>query len=198
MDALIALKRLMDSDEDQHLEFKLADRRYDFEELVKYCCALANECGGKMVLGVTDRRPRRVIGTGAFERPEQTVAGLIERLHLRIDVETIIHPEGRVLVFHVPSRPVGYPIQYRGAYWMRRGEELAPMTQDMLRRIFEETAPDFSAELCLGVTLEDLDGGAIEAFRDRWLRKSHNTVLQRASPLQLLNDAELMVGDRVT
>ena len=46
--------------EDEHLEFKEAKNNFHFEKLVQYCCALANEQGGQMILGVTDRKPRRV------------------------------------------------------------------------------------------------------------------------------------------
>jgi len=52
--------------EDEHLEFKEAKERYDFEQLVRYCVALANENGGRLILGVTDEKPRRVVGTRAF------------------------------------------------------------------------------------------------------------------------------------
>src|SRR5207247_9155817 len=100
------------------------------------CAALANEGGGKMILGVTDRPPRRVVGTQAFSDLERTKAGLVERLRLRIYGDEIAHPDGRVVIFHVPARPLGSPIQYEGAYWMRAGEDLAPMTADMLKRIF--------------------------------------------------------------
>ena len=72
----------MESREGEHLEFKEAKARFDFEELVKYCCALANERGGRIVLGVTDKRPRRVVGTAAFRTLERTTAGLVDRLHL--------------------------------------------------------------------------------------------------------------------
>lgn len=41
--------------EDEHLEFKEAKNDYDFEKLVGYCVALANEGGGHMVLGVSDK-----------------------------------------------------------------------------------------------------------------------------------------------
>ena len=40
------LQRLLSSKENEHLEFKEAKNRFDFEELVKYCAALANEGGG--------------------------------------------------------------------------------------------------------------------------------------------------------
>lgn len=49
--------------EGEHIEFKEAKRRFDFEELVNYCVALANEGGGRIVLGVTDKLPRKVVGT---------------------------------------------------------------------------------------------------------------------------------------
>jgi len=117
-----------------------------------------------MVLGVTDALPRRVVGTRAFDSIERTKAGLIERLRLRIDVDELAHPDGRVVVFHVPSRPLGYPIAYNGAYWMRGGEALVPMTPDLLKRIFEEAQPDFSAEICPHARFEDLSPAAIERF----------------------------------
>lgn len=73
--------------EDEHLEVKEAKARFDFEKLVKYRAALANEGGGAIVLGVTDKRPRRVVGTRAFENPERTKAGLVEKLRLCLDVD---------------------------------------------------------------------------------------------------------------
>jgi len=57
------LEEILYSREGEHCEFKEAKSRYDFEKLVKYCAALANEGGGNFVLGVTDKRPRRVVGT---------------------------------------------------------------------------------------------------------------------------------------
>ena len=52
--------------EDEHLEFKEAKEPYDFEKPVKYCAALTNEEGGYIILGVSDKKPRQVIGTHAF------------------------------------------------------------------------------------------------------------------------------------
>ena len=74
---LQGLQRLMDArSENEHLEFKEAKNRFDFEKLVGYCVALANERGGKMILGVSDRPPRKVVGTAAFEVPERQSAGV--------------------------------------------------------------------------------------------------------------------------
>jgi len=80
------LQKLMNAMEGENLEFKEAKQSYPFDKLVKYCAALANEGGGKVILGVTDRRPRRIVGTRAFTQPERTRAGLIEKLRIRVDV----------------------------------------------------------------------------------------------------------------
>ena len=197
-EVLKQLEAWMSFPENEHLEFKEAKNRYDFQMLVRYCAALANEGGGKMILGITDQRPRKVVGTRAFQDLERTKAGLIESLHLRIDGEEISHPEGRVLVFHIPSRPLGVPIQYKGAYLMRGGEDLVPMTADLLQRIFAETGPDFTAEICPQATLVDLDLEAIENFRQRWIRKAENPALKHLTRAQLLIDAELMVEEGLT
>ena len=129
--------------ESEHVEFKEAKNNFHFEKLVDYCVALANEGGGRIVLGVTDKPPREVVGTQAFDVPERTVAGIHERIQLKILWHELAHPKGRVLVLEVPSRPIGHPLQYEGRYWMRAGEELVAMTPDQLKRIIDEGQPDF-------------------------------------------------------
>ncbi len=192
------LQQCMDAEEGEHLEFKEAKSNFHFEKLVKYCAALANEGGGRFILGVTDKRPRRMVGSQAFTDLPRTKAGLIERLRLRIEAEELAHPDGRVVVVTVPSRPLGVPIAMEGAYWMRSGENLAPMTPDMLRRIFDEAGPDFSAEICPKATLADLDPAAIEAFRNRWREASGNEALATAAVAQLLEDADLISAEGIT
>ena len=108
------------------------------------CVALANEGGGRMILGVTDKPPRRVVGTKAFDVPERTVAGIHDRLQLKVTFEEVAHPGGRVLVFHIPPRPQGHPVHYEGRYLMRAGEKLVPMSPDQLRRIMAEGELDWA------------------------------------------------------
>ncbi len=179
--------------ENEHLEFKEARRHYDFELLVKYCAALSNEGGGRLILGVSDRPPRKVVGSRAFLELQRTRAGLVDRLRLRVEAYQIPHPDGRVVVFEVPPRPLGVPIQYKGAYWMRAGQALVPMTTDQIKRILDEAVPDYSAEICTGASLDDLDPVAIQQFRELWGRKSGNQRLLHANREQLLADAELFV-----
>ncbi|SPE35547.1 putative transcriptional regulator [Candidatus Sulfopaludibacter sp. SbA6] len=184
--------------ESERLEFKEAKSNFHFETLAKYCAALANEGGGKMILGVTDKRPRAVVGTKAFAEPPRTVAGLVERLRLKIECEEIQHRCGRVLIFHVPSRPIGMAVEADGAFWMRAGESLRAMTQDEVRRIVLEAGPDYSAETCPEAGISDLDLQAVERFRGLWMEKSGNASLARTQVEQVLEDAELLRGGRIT
>lgn len=204
-----ALEEWVREKEGERLEFKTAANRFDFELLAKYCSALANEGGGRILLGVTDERPRKIVGSKAFEQPERTRKGLCERIPLGIDFEEIQHPDcsagSRVLVFSVPPRPVGIPIKYDGRYWMRQEDSLVEMSEDRLREIFAESGHDFTADPVPGLTLSDLDEASIEAFRQRWITKAmkaeDQSLVERLQSLgveQLLEDAEAISDGALT
>lgn len=192
------IDRILSGAEGETLEFKAARRNFHFDELLKYCAALANEGGGSIVFGVTDQRPRTIVGTKIFEQPERTRATLIEKLHLNIRFSDISHPLGRVLAFHIPSRPTGRPIQAAGVYWSRRGDSLVPMDEHQLRKIFSESGHDFSADVCFEATLNDLNPVAIENFRQRWFAKTGNQKLLPLSDTQLLTDVEAVIDGQIT
>lgn len=132
--------------EHQRLEFKEAKNQFDNRTLYQYCVAIANEGGGLLLMGIADKPPRVVVGTMAFNDPVAMAAKLFEAVGFRVDIEEVQHPDGRVLVFHIPSRPKGTAYHLGGAYMMRSGEQLVPMTEDQLRRIFAEGQPDWLEE----------------------------------------------------
>ncbi|MCR9293283.1 MAG: putative DNA binding domain-containing protein [bacterium] len=184
--------------EGENLEFKSSRTRFGLDELTEYCVALANEGGGKIIFGVTDKRPRSVVGSQAFPQPEETRSQLNQRLHLGITFDIVQHPGGRVLVFHVPSRPDGIPIQFRGKYLVRQDESLVGMSGERLREIYAEAGHDFSADICFGLTLADLSTEAIEDFRTRWKKKGNNSAIDTLSLEQLLRDIEVASDDGLT
>ena len=94
------------------LEFKAARSSYDGQKLLDYCIAIANEGGGKFVLGVTDKLPRRVLGTPAVSDPAGMQKKILDTLHFDVRVEEIKHPDGRVIVCHIPSRPPATPLEH--------------------------------------------------------------------------------------
>lgn len=144
------------------LEFKEAKTSYDREKLARYCVAIANEGGGTLLLGIADKPPRTVVGTAAFQNLVSTADDLFVKIGFRVDVEEVAHRDGRVIVFHIPARPRGMAYTFEGQYLMRSGESLRPMSQDRLRKIFAEGAPDWLEEpAAIG-----LDGQAVVELLD--------------------------------
>ncbi len=190
---------LLSEPEGENLEFKSARSTIDTDIVIDYCVALANEGGGRLVLGVSDARPRRIVGTHAYaDGLNKVKERLASELRLRIEVEEALLPEGRVLVFRVPSRPIGVPLHRNGRYLMRAGEALVGMTPDKIQRILDESGPDYSAEKVHGANLSDLDPEAIADFRRRWSEKSGRRDLPTLSDEQALRDTEMIVDGKVT
>ncbi len=140
--------------ETQNLEFKEAKTQFDNTKLYKYCVALANEGGGFLVLGISNKPPRSVVGSAAFNDLVAMTAKLFKAVGFRVEIEEIQHPNGRVVVFHIPSRPKGTAYHFEGSYFMRSGEELVPMSEDQLRKIFAEGQPSWLDE----IAKKDLSG----------------------------------------
>lgn len=84
MDSLInELYALIKQRENGHLEFKEAKNNYDSDKLTQYCCALANEGGGKILLGITDKIPRSIVGSQ------------VQKLLIELKAENRAYVEGR-------------------------------------------------------------------------------------------------------
>lgn len=132
--------------EHQRLEFKEAKLQYDNKKLFQYCVALANEGGGIFLMGIADKPPRQVVGTQACNDLIGMAETLFTAIGFRVDIEEVMHADGRVLVFHIPSRPRGTAYHLNGAYLMRSGEALVPMSEDQLRKIFGEGEPGYLEE----------------------------------------------------
>ena len=194
----LTIEDLLQAKEGEQYQFKEAKRRFDAGEATNICCALANCGGGKLVLGITDKRPRTVVGSNAFDQPERTRKGLIDKLKVMVDFHLYDYEGKRVLVFDVASRPLGLPVQVDGIAWWYEGDTLMAMPEEIRRSIYEETGNDFSSKICSSATTADLDSSAIEAFRDKWIEKSGNKRLSALSHEQLLHDSEAITDEGIT
>ena len=62
----ITIKELLEVKEGEQFQFKEAKKRFDANEAVRCCCALAN-CGcGRLVFAITYKCSRQVLGCVAF------------------------------------------------------------------------------------------------------------------------------------
>ena len=151
--------------EHEHLEFKEAKTTFSRDKVFEYCCAIANEGGGHLILGVSDRQPRQVVGTSSFPTIDSLNAiklDILSKFGIRVEVHELLHSDGRILDFAIPSRPAGSPLNIDGRFLMRAGESLVPMTSDQMKKILlEGTVPWYEecalANLSSDEVLELLD-----------------------------------------
>ena len=199
------------SESEDHIEFKEAKRNYPFSGgkhtdpkdrrhcVLGYIAALANERGGRLVLGMADRVPHTVVGSNFAEnKVGELVDEIYKRLGIRVQYEELYSDEGkRVLVLIVPSRPIGRLLKFEGVPLMRTGESLREMSDAEIFRILSEQEPDFSAQICEGLTMADLDKEAIKAMKSRYADKQKNVTFRNSPDEQVLTDLELLKSGKL-
>ncbi len=186
-------------EEGEVLEFKEAKSNFDSRDRSDYCAAIANMGGGKLLLGITN--DKEVVGTSVYQGTENKIPQEVyQQIGISVAIEEVRHPKGRVVVFDIPSRPVGQRVRSYGRYTypVRRGEAIGEMDDDTTRKILNEVEPDFSSSIVEGLKLEDLDEAAVENFRKRRSEKTGNRGLLEAPIIQVLADAELVRDKKLT
>lgn len=202
------LQKLRESED--HIEFKEAKHNYPFAGgkhvepkerrrcVLGYIVALANEKGGRLVLGMADKMPHAVVGSDfAQEKVGELTDEIYKRLGIRIEAAELYEDGKRVLVLSVPSRPVGRLLRFEGVPLMRTGESLREMSDAEIFRILSEQEPDFSAKICEGLTIADLDKEAIAEMKTHYARKQENPLFQNYPDEQVLSDLDLLKNGKL-
>jgi len=197
-------ERILNADsESEHLEFKKAETQFSFDSgrksLCGYYIAMANEKGGKLILGVSNKIPRKATGTNAFKNLNDIKQKIYEKFHRTIGVEEFFYCGKRVLIFDIPSRPIGEALEFNGQFLMRQGENLVFMNSEVHNKISNEYIQDFSAEICQDANYGDLDSQKIERLRT--LLKQSKKVEKKIhtySDKQLLTDLGLIHDKKMT
>ena len=201
---------------EDHIEFKEAKHNFNWDGgahkdpkerrhcILGYVAALANEKGGKLVFGMKDHRPHEVVGStfaqgnlGALED------AIYEKMQIRVPITEEFEPSKdvpnrkRVIIFNVPSRPIGKMLKFEGVPLMRTGESLREMSDAEMYKILSEQEPDFSAKPCEGLTMDDLDTEAIKVMKQRYAEKNDNAGFEGIPDEQALKDLDLLVEGKL-
>lgn len=171
--------------------------------ILGYVVALCNEGGGTLVLGMHDAYPHRVTGTKQNLNAIGVLASNIYRdCGIRPDIYELyddpVTKEGRVVVIQIDGRPTGKLFRFEDVPLMRVGEELKPMSDEMIFSILQEHEPDFSAEICSYVKLSDLDPEAIQILKSRYADNQKNPSFKTLSNKQALSDLHLIIDNKIT
>ena len=201
---------------EDHIEFKEAKNNFNFHGgshtepkdrrhcLLGYVVALANEKGGRLVFGMKDKYPHDVVGSNFAQGEIGALEDEIyKRLQIRVKIDEELEPSAeaydkkRVVIFNVPSRPIGKMLKFEGVPLMRTGESLREMSDEEMYKILSEQEPDFSAKECVGLTIDDLDPKAIEVMKQKYAEKNDNPGFESVSDEQALSDLDLLVDGKL-
>lgn len=180
------LSSLIATWENEVVEFKQAGNDYDTDKIGEYFSALSNEANlrgleqGWLVFGVNNKS-RSIVGSD-YRKEQQRLHGLKHQIAQGAEPQTTfrdIHvlddPDGRVVLFEIPSAPRGIPIGWKGHYYARAGESLTSLSLDKQDAIRQQTInQDWTAQVVESASLDDLDAAACDRARNAFARKHAN------------------------
>lgn len=194
------------------VEFKEAKNNYDFDDLGKYFSALSNEANLKgqpwawFVFGVKDK-PKQIVGSN-YRPTRKHLDSLKEEIGNQTnnrltfeEIHELVRPEGRVVMFQIPPALRGVPTAWKGHYYGRDNEALVPLSIHEFEQIRKQaTREDWSAQVCAGATLNDLDPNAI-AFARQEYKKKHPAFAAEVDgwdDVTFLNKAKVCSNGKIT
>lgn len=202
--------------ETEWIEFKEARNDYHFDDLGQYFSALSNEANlmrqpaGWLIFGVTNRSPRQICGTKyrsskqGLEKLKVQISQHTNHQITFIDIHELKEPEGRVLLFQIPPAPRGIPTTWKGVAYGRISERNSPLSLHEIELIRRQIAlQDWSAQICEGAAISDLDPQAIKFARQQYREKNKSnphlaSEADQWDDLTFLNKARICINGKVT
>ena len=197
--------------ETEWLEFK--HNNADPEEIGEYLSALANEAAllnqprGYLIFGIEDAS-HAVVGcrfdpyTAKAKGNQDLLPWLAAHLQPNPGIEPhcLKHPDGRVALLAVgPAR--GRPVEFRGQGYCRAGTSKTKLANhpEKARRLWSQGV-DWSANVCDGASLADLDPEAIAKAREQFQIKHPQQAQELTSwdDRTFLNKARLLRQGAIT
>ncbi len=198
--------------ETEVVEFKEAKNTYDFTKLGKYFSALSNEANLKgvpcawLVFGIEDKN-HTIVGSKfrPIRKDLDSLKGEIANKTTNrisfIDIHELTFPEGRVILFQIPSAPKGIPIAFDGHYYGRDGEELVPLNIQKIEAIRSKSNhEDWSSVIIPDADIDALDPKAIAVARFNYKAKFPDKAVEMDSwdDSKFLNVAKITIKGKIT
>lgn len=211
------LRKLLDEyrglpSETEWLEFKEAKKDFHFDDIGRYFSALSNEANlkgrqeGWLIFGIHDKT-REIVGTqyrlerSKLDKLKQEIAMHTSNNITFIEIHELFFSKGRVIMFQIPAAPNGVPVAWKGHYFGRNGESLVPLNLQKIEFIRSQAKnKDWSAEICDGATINDLDSEAIAKARHEYKRK-HPKFAEDVDiwdDITFLNKAKVTIQGKIT
>jgi len=198
--------------ENEVVEFKKAESKFDFRKLGKYFSALSNEANlnksdsAWLIFGVADK-DKTIIGTN-YKNKEEELQQLKSEIAVHTtnkitftDIHTLYIENKRILMFQIPPAPRGIPTAWKGHYYGRDGESLVPLKLSEIEAIRKQTYNnDWSSFICEEATHDDLDKEAIAFAKKKYLEKNPDLseLIENWDDVTFLNKARLTIDGKIT
>lgn len=199
--------------ENEIIEWKEAKEDFDFNKLGKYFSALSNEANLKnkksawLIFGIDNNKTivgsdyrngkKRPLNNLKMEISEQTIGNTSF-----LEIYETKRNGRRIVIFEIPAAPKGVPIAWQGHYYARENESLVPLSLEKIERIRSQSRlTDWSAVICEGAAINDLDGVALQKAKEGFIRK--NPGLSKSEILDwsdeaFLNKAKITINGKIT
>lgn len=204
--------RLLDSCENEVIEFKEARCNYSFNDIGKYFSALSNEANlhglqeAWLLFGISDKK--EFVGTefrkqgGLQNLKREIVNGTNERLTFMEIYELSIN-KCRVIAFQIPPAIRGIPTTWQGAAYAREHESVSPLPMNKVDLIRSQIGMDWSKEIVEDATLDDLDEEAVKRARELFSKRQSDRqkaqeILKKLSDIEVLNKAGITIKGKIT
>jgi len=198
--------------ETEWLEFKEAKNNYDFNKMGKYFSALSNEANlkdqrcGWLIFGIKDKN-REIIGS-KYRINKKDIDSLKEEIaqktNNRVTFNEIYEldlPEGRVIMFQIPTASPGMPTSWEGHFYGRESDSINALSLHEIEQIRNQVHHyDWSAQICDSATIKDLSEAAIEKARNEYKKKFPNLAMEvdHWNDITFLNKAKIIKQDKIT
>lgn len=204
--------KLMDTFENEVIEFKEARSNYSFNDIGKYFSALSNEANLRglqeawLVFGISDEK--EIVGTefrkqgGLHSLKKEIVNGTNERLTF-MEIYELTMNGCRIIAFQIPPAIRGIPTTWQGAAYAREHESVSPLPMNKVDLIRSQIGVDWSKEIVKEASIEDLDEEAIKRARELFSkrqkdRKKAQEILKKLSDIEVLNKAGITIKGEIT
>ena len=204
--------KLMDTFENEVIEFKEARSNYSFNDIGKYFSALSNEANLRglqeawLVFGISNQK--EVVGTdfrkqgGLHNLKREIVNGTNERLTF-MEIYELTLNKCRIIAFQIPPAIRGIPTTWQGAAYAREHESVSPLPMNKVDLIRSQIGMDWSKEIVKEASVADLDQEAIKRARQLFSkrqkdRKKAQEILKKLSDIEVLNKAGITIKGEIT
>ena len=203
---------MIETFEDEVVEFKEARVNYSFKDIGKYFSALGNEANIRdkkeawLIFGVNNQKS--IVGTeyrkdGNLQHLKKEIVGGTNERMTFMEIYELEMEQKRIVAFQIPPALRGIPTTWNGAAYAREDENTCPLPIDKMDLIRSQVGVDWSKSIVEEATLDDLDPKAIAYARSLFIKKQNaakkaTEMLEKMSDVEILNKAGLLIKGKVT